>query len=67
MRNLPSWTPYALGAIGIAALIYGAFQLDSVRDMFTSDVDDDLFSSYDSDESDYSSVGNVRSSVGNSF
>lgn len=67
VRNLPAWTPYALGAIGLAALIYGAFQLDTVRDMFTSDMDDsDLFSDYDDDET-YSSVASVRSSVGNSF
>ena len=67
VRNLPGWAPYALGAIGLAALIYGAFQLDSVRDMFASDSDDgDLFSNYDSGD-EYDESVSVRSSVGNSF
>jgi hypothetical protein len=65
---LPGWAPYALGAIGLAALIYGAFQLDAVRDMFVSDSDDgDLFSNYDAGDEYDESVSNVSSSVGNSF
>jgi hypothetical protein len=69
LRNLPGWTPYALGAIGLAALIYGAFQLDAVRDMLGSDSEEDLFSDYDADNNNEfgSTVSSVRSSVGNSF
>jgi len=30
--NLPGWVPYAIGGLGLCALIYGLFQIESVRD-----------------------------------
>jgi hypothetical protein len=31
-RSLPSWTPWVIGGIGLCAIVYGLFQLESVRD-----------------------------------
>jgi|SRR5665213_3052269 len=31
-RGLPGWVPWAIGGIGLCAIIYGLFQIESVRE-----------------------------------
>jgi hypothetical protein len=34
-RSLPGWVPWAIGGIGVCAIVYGLFQLESVRDFMS--------------------------------
>ncbi len=67
--GLPGWVPWALGTLGLGAIIYGLFQIESVRNAVNDFLSGDEFEeneyaprSYD-DESDFGS-GDFGSSTG---
>lgn len=54
-RSLPGWVPWAIGGIGLCAIVYGVFQLESVRD-FARDVTEpvsDFLSGDEFEENEY--------------
>ncbi len=60
-RGLPRWIPWAMGALGIGAIIYGLFQIESVRNVASDFLFGDEFEENEyipraiEDESDFGS------------
>ena len=54
-RSLPGWMPWAIGGIGLCAIVYGLFQLESVRDFMRGVTDpiNDFLSGDEFDENEY--------------
>ncbi|GEM_PF-3228632 len=50
-RSLPEWVPWAVGALGVCAIIYGLFQIESVRN-FASDITEPIGDFLSGDEFD---------------
>ncbi|HET6402148.1 MAG TPA: hypothetical protein VFH95_12210 [Candidatus Kapabacteria bacterium] len=54
-RSLPGWIPWAIGGIGLCAIVYGLFQIESIRD-FARDLTEpvsDFLSGDEFEENEY--------------
>jgi hypothetical protein len=54
-RSLPRWVPWTIGSIGVCAIVYGLFQLESVRDFMRGMTDpiSDFLSGDEFEENEY--------------
>ena len=54
-RNIPGWVPWAIGGLGLCAIVYGLLQLESVREFARGITDpvSDFLSGDEFDENTY--------------